>query len=53
MKNILCDYADGEPGAENRHAGFGERLLETDNRVWSEELIFNEICQKQLPHHLS
>ena len=47
----MCETLDpaGEPGAGNRHAGFGERLLETDNRVWIEALTFDESCQKQPP----
>lgn len=36
----------GEPGAGNRHAGFGEQLLETGNMAWSEVLAHSAICQQ-------
>ena len=39
----------GEPGAENRHAGFGQRLIKTENLAWSEALAHSEKYQHRFP----
>ena len=48
----VCEVHDpaGEPGAGNRHAGFGERLLETENMAWTQALANGENRQQQFPH---
>ncbi len=47
----VCEMHDsaGEPGAGKRHAGFGERLLETETMAWTEALANGESHQQQFP----
>ena len=51
LRCSVCEAHDpaGEPGAGNRHAEFGERLLETENMVRSEALTIGESRQQQSP----
>ena len=47
LRCSVCETHDPaeKPGAGNRHAGFGERLLETENMVRSEALAIGETRQ--------